>query len=188
MKIDTTKIPGFEGLPEDARSAILEMEFDDAPDMSRFVEKSVFDKKASEASELSKKLRERMSEEEAAKEKAAEELAAAMARLEELERNNAISEFTTQFMSIGYSEELAKSTATALQKGDTTTMFKNHAKFVVEREKALKSELMKNTPTPPAGEGTKGVTKDDLKKMSLVEKQKFATENPEQYKALYKEE
>jgi hypothetical protein len=91
-------------------------------------------------------------------------------------------------MSIGYGEELAKATAVALQKGDVTTMFKNHAKFVVDREKALKSELLKTTPTPPAGDGTKAITKDDLRKMSLVEKQKFAAENPEQYKEIYKEE
>ena len=42
MKIDTTLIPNFDALPEEAKAAILGMEFADAPDMSQFVAKSVF--------------------------------------------------------------------------------------------------------------------------------------------------
>ena len=185
MKIDTTKIPNFDALPEEAREAILAMDFADAPDMTQFVSKSVFDKKASEAANLSKQLRERMSEDEVAQAKAAENLANIQAELEALRAEKTVSEYATQFMGIGYDEALAKSTATALQKGDMQTMFKNHAKFTADREKALKAELLKNTPTPPAGEGTKTTTKDDIKKMSLVERQKFATENPEVYKSIY---
>ena len=57
MKIDTTLIPNFDELPEEAKSAILEMEFAEAPDMSQFVAKAVFDKKASEVAELNKQLK-----------------------------------------------------------------------------------------------------------------------------------
>ena len=57
MKIDTTKIPNFDALPDEAKNAILAMEFADAPDMSQFVAKSVFDKKASEAADLNKQLK-----------------------------------------------------------------------------------------------------------------------------------
>lgn len=188
MKIDTTKIPNFDELPEDAKTAILAMEFADAPDMSQFVAKAVFDKKASEAADLGKQLKARMSEEELAKAKAAEDMAAMTARLEELEREKAVNEFTTQFMSIGYDEAMAKATATAIQKGDMSVMFKNHAKFVADREKALKAELLKGTPAPPAGDGGTTKTKDEFKKLSLAEKQAFARENPEQYAELFKEE
>ena len=66
MKIDTNLIPDFENLPEEAKSAIVAMEFADAPDMSQFVAKSVFDKKASEAAELSKQLKSQMTQEEQA--------------------------------------------------------------------------------------------------------------------------
>ena len=185
MKIDTTKIPNFDALPDEAKEAILAMDFADAPDMSQFVSKAVFDKKASEAADLGKKLRERMSEEELAKAEAAEKMAAVMAELETLRAKEAIGEYTTQFMSIGYDEALARSTAQAIQKGDMAAMFKNHAKFVVEREKALKAELLKGTPAPPAGDGTKGVNKEAFSKMTLLEKQRFAKENPEQYKEIY---
>ena len=154
MKIDTTMIPNFDKLPQDAQDAILGMEFADAPDMSQFVSKSVFDKKASEAADLGRQLKARMSEDELAKVKAEEERAAMRARIEELERENKVSEFTSQYLGIGYSEELAKSTAIALQKGDMSTVFKNHTIFTNDREKALRAELLKATPTPPAGSGT----------------------------------
>ena len=64
-------------------------------------------------------------------------------------------------------------------------MFKNHALFVAERDKNMKAELLKNTPTPPAGEGDKGITKEAFQKMTLAEKQKFASENPDAYKEFY---
>lgn len=185
MKIDTAKIPGFDALPEEAKAAIIAMEFEDVPDMTQFVAKAAFDKKASEAADLNRQLRSKMTEEEAAKAKAAEDMAAVMAELESLRADKTISEYTTQFMGIGYDEALAKSTATALQKGDMSVMFKNHAKFVAEREKQLKTELLKTTPTPPPGEGTPVMTREAFSKLSLDEKSKFAAENPEKYKEFY---
>lgn len=185
MKIDTNLIPNFDALPEEAKAAILGMEFADAPDMSQFVAKSVFDKKASEAADLSKQLKSRMTQDEQAAAQQAEALATMQAELEALRADKAISEYTTQFMGIGYDEKLAKSTAAALHKGDMAAMFKNHATFVAEREKAMKAELLKSTPTPPAGDGDKGLTKEAFQKMTLAEKQKFATENPDAFKEFY---
>ena len=185
MKIDTNLIPNFDALPEEAKAAILGMEFADAPDMSQFVAKSTFDKKASEAAELSKQLKSRMTQDEQAAAQQAEMLATMQAELESLRAEKAVSEYTAQFMGIGYDEKLAKNTAAALHKGDMAAMFKNHALFVAEREKAMKAELLKSTPTPPAGDGDKGATKEDLKKMNLAEVSKFARENPEAYKEFY---
>ena len=187
MKIDTTLIPDFDNLPDEAKTAILGMEFADAPDMSQFVAKAVFDKKASEAAELSKQLKSKMTQEEQAAAKQAETLASLQAELEALRADKTISEYTAQFLALGYGEKLAKSTAEALHNGDMATVFKNQATFATEREKALKAELLKNTPVPPAGAGEKGPSKEEFKKMSLLEKAKFATENPEIYNEFYKE-
>ena len=66
-----------------------------------------------------------------------------------------------------------------------SVMFKNHAQFVAERDKAMRADILKSTPTPPAGEGDKGVTKEDFKNMNLAEIAKFARENPERYKEFY---
>ena len=82
MKINTNLIPNFDALPEEAKEAILGMEFADAPDMSQFVAKAVFDKKASEAADLSKQLKSRMTQDEQAAVQQAETLASLQAELE----------------------------------------------------------------------------------------------------------
>lgn len=184
-KIDTSKIAGYETMTAEEKLAALEAMEIESPDYTDWVKKDVANKYATEAADYKKQLRERMSEEEAAKAKAAEDMANVMAELESLRAEKAVSEYTAQFMGIGYDEALAKSTATALQKGDMATMFKNHSKFVADRDKAVKAELLKDTPTPPAGDGTKSVTREDLSKMTLAEKAKFAEENPERYKEIY---
>ena len=185
MRIDTTKIPNFDTLPDEAKNAILEMEFADAPDMSQYVSKNIFDKKASEAADLNKQLKARMTEEEAKAAKDAEEKAALVARLEELERERAVSEYVTSYLAMGYEEKLAKSSAEALAKGDMATVFANQKTHTENKEKALRTELLKQTPPPPAGGTPTGIKKEDLAKMSLAEKQKFYAENPETYKEIY---
>ena len=180
-KIDISKIEGYETMTVEEKLAALEAL--ELPDVDKM--KSALDKATSEAAGYKKQLRERMTEDEAAKAKAAEDMASVMAELETLRADKAISDYTAQFMGIGYDEKLAKSTAAALHKGDMATMFKNHATFVTEREKVMKAELLKDTPTPPAGDGDKGVTKEAFMKMTLAEKQKFATENPDAYKEIY---
>lgn len=184
-KIDTSKISGYEAMTAEEKLAALEALELETPDYSGWVKKDVFDKTSSELAGFKKQLRDRMTEEEAAKAKAAEDMATIMAELETLKAEKAVSEYTAQFMGIGYDEALAKSTATALQTGDLTTMFKNHSKFVLDREKALKAEMLKGTPTPPGGDGTKVMTKEEFSKLDLDAKAKFAAENPEKYKEFY---
>lgn len=185
MKIDTTKIPNFDNLPDDAKEAILGMDFADAPDMSQFISKATFDKKAKEAADLSKQLKAKMTEDELAKAQADENMAAIMTELEQLRAEKVIGENATKFLELGYDSELAKSTAEAMAKGEMETVFKNHAKFIANREKALRAEILKNTPMPPAGEGTKTVTREDYANMSLDEKSKFAAENPDKVREFF---
>lgn len=181
----TNMIEGYEEMSVSEKLAALEALDIPEPDYTGYVKKEALDKATSEAAGYKKKLRERMTEEEAAKAKAAEDMASVMAELEALRADKTVGEYTTQFMGLGYGAELAKSTAEAIQKGDMATMFRNHAKFTADREKALKAELLKQTPTPPAGEGNKGLTKDEFSKMSLADKSKFAKENPETYSEFY---
>lgn len=154
------------------------------PDMSGFVSKATFDKTASDLAAAKKALKEKMSEEEAKLAKEAEERAALLARVTELENERAINNYVNSYLGIGYDEKLARSTAEALAKGDMATVFANQKNYNESREKALKAELLKATPTPAAG-STVTITKDDMKKMTLAEQVKFASENPEQYKELY---
>ena len=74
-----------------------------------------------------------------------------------------------------------------MAKGDTETVLKNQKIHLETREKALRTELLKQTPTPAGGSADTTMKKADFMKMSLSDKQKFAMENPEQYKAFYAE-
>ena len=180
MKI---KIENYENMTPEEKLAALEA-YD--PEKDGFVRKETFDKKASEASDLSKQLKARMTDEEAKASKDAEERAAMLARIEELENERAVNTYTTAYLAMGYDEKLAKATAEAVVKGDMNVVFANQKTYNEAREKALRAELLKDTPTPPAGNPDGGMKKEDFAKMSLAEKQKFAAENPEVYANFYK--
>lgn len=185
MKIDISSIEGYENMTAEEKLAALEaLELPD-PDYTGLVKKDLLDKANSEAANYKKQLREKMSEDEQKAIQQQEEMAAIKAELETLRQEKAETELTNRWMGIGYSKELATATAKASAAGDMDTVFKNHAKFLADREKELKSELLKSTPTPPAGDGDKKITKEDFSKMTLAEKQKFATENPEAYREIY---
>lgn len=180
MKI---KIENYENMTPEEKLAALEA-YD--PEKDGFVSKAVFDKKASEAAELGKQIKARMTEDEAKAAKDAEERAALIARVEELENERAVNNYANAYLAMGYDEKLAKATAEAMARGDMDTVFANQKTFTENREKALKAELLKSTPTPPAGGADGGMKKEDFMKMSISEKQKFAAENPEAYADFYK--
>jgi hypothetical protein len=179
MKI---KIENYENMTPEEKLAALEA-YD--PEKDGFVSKATFDKKASEASDLSKQLKARMTDDEAKAAKDEEEREALRARVEELEKERAVSNYVNAYLAMGYDEKLAKSTAEAVVKGDMNTVFANQKTFNEAREKALKAELLKSTPTPPPGNPDGGMKKEDFAKLSLADKQKFAEENPEVYKTFY---
>ena len=184
MKIDTSKIPGFENLPKEAREAISGMDFSDPVDMSKYVEKSVFDRKASEAAELSKQLKSKMTEaESAAAERAANEKNI-MEELETLRKEKVVSEYKAKFLGLGYAEQLASDTAVALADGKMDVVFANQQKHNESLKAAIDAENLAKGKRPPAGKDA-GVTIDDLRKMSVSERFDFSQKNPEQYEKLY---
>lgn len=153
-KIDISTIEGYEAMTVEQKLAALEGLEIPEPDYSGYVKKELFDKASSEIAGYKKQIFEKMTAEEAAKAEADEKMAAIQAELEQLRQDKVVQEYTAQFLSIGYDKELASETAVALQRGDMNTVFLNQTKFATIREKALKAELMKNTPKPPAGNGT----------------------------------
>lgn len=176
-------IENYENMTAEQKVAALEAY---EPDMTGFVAKSVFDKKASEAAELSKQLKAKMTEEEAKAAAEAESRAKLEARVKELETEKTLNTYVNSYLAMGYDEKLAKSTAQAMVDGDMATVFANQKTHIENEKKALKADLLKETPTPSmTGEGNSGVTLDSLKKMSAQERLDFYSKNPEQYKALY---
>lgn len=178
MKIN---IENYENMTPEEKLAALEA-YD--PEKDGFVSKATFDKASSEVASYKKQLREKQSDEEAKAAKDAEERAELIARLEELEREKAVNAYVTSYLAMGYDEKAAKSSAEALAKGDMETVFTIQKTHNENREKALRAEILKETPPPAAGKDT-AMKKEDFAKLSLAEKQKFATENPEQYANFY---
>lgn len=188
MKIDTNLIPNFDALPEEAKNAISAMEFADAPDMSQFVSKATFDKKASEAADLNKKLRERMSEDERSKQEQAESLAAMQQELETLRKEKTVAKYTADYVKLGFDEKLAEETAAALAENDMAKVFANMSKANDALVKRTIADKLKETPRGVGGQaGGGGMTLEKLRKLSDAEYAKFASEHPEEYKALYSE-
>lgn len=177
MKID---IENYESMTPEEKIAALEANFSSVAQI-----KATADRNASEAADYKKKLRERMSEDEAKAAKEAEERATLLARVEQLEQEKAITTYANAYLAMGYDEKLAKSSAEALAKGDMDAVFKIQKTHAENREKALRTELLKATPTPAPGKTEVGKTKEEFSRMTLAEKAKFAEEHPDEYKEFY---
>lgn len=180
MKIN---IENYESMSPEEKLAALEA-YD--PEKDGFVSKANFDKASSEAANYKKQLREKLSEEEAKAAKDKEEHEALLARVEELEKEKAVNNYVTSYLAMGYDEKLAKSSAEAIVKGDMATVFANQKTHSENREKALRAEILKETPPPAAGnKGGNVMTLEEFRKLSPQERYDFSQKNPEEYKTLY---
>lgn len=145
-------------------------------------------KSNAEAAENKRKLREKQTEEEKQKEEQAAQLAAMQSELEQLRKDKVIATNKSQFIALGYEEQLASESAQAMADGDTAKVFANQKKFLDAQREKIKAELMKGTPNPPPGGGADTITKEVYRTMTLDEKQKLARENPTLYQKFNSEE
>ena len=159
--IDISSIAGFDEMTaEEKLTAVLALEIPEAVDLSKYVPKDVFDKKASEASNLSKQLKSKMSEDELAEAERAriqsendEKYASLESKYNDLIKQSTIAQYKAKYLAQGYDEKLAQDTAVALVDGDMDTVFKNGETFKTELEKKIKSDEMKNDPSPSGSAG-----------------------------------
>lgn len=166
--IDVSAIEGFESMTAEQKvDALTKFEIPEAVDMSKYVSKEVFDKKASEAAGLSKQLKDKMSEDERSAAEKAENEKKILAELEQLRKDKTIATYTSQYLSMGYTKELAEDTAKAMADGDMDKVFANGVKHRDAMEKEIKEKLMNGTPKP-SGAGGSGDNKAD----SAIEKAK----------------
>ena len=165
MKISTESIQGFADMSDaDKVTALLGLDLPDPVDMSQYVDKKTFDAKASEAADLSKKLKSKMTDDEAAKAQADADRKALEDKYAELLRKSTIAEHTARYIAMpGYDEKLARETAEALFDGDVEKVFSNQQKANAAYEKKLRAELVKQDPKPD------GAGKDGEKEDSAVE-------------------
>lgn len=150
--------------------------------------KQALTKSNSEAAENKRKLSEKQTAEEKAKEEQDRLVKELSEKVKVLETEKAVASHKAKYLALGYDEALASETAQALADGDMEKVFANQQKHQESQRKKIESDLMKKTPTPPAGNGTDTITKEAYRAMSLVEKQKLARENPTLYQKLNSEE
>ena len=160
-KFDTSKIEGFDGMSaEDQVKALLGADIPDAVDMSKYVSKETFDKKASEAAALSKQIKDKMTEDEKRKAEEEETIKSMKEELETLRHESAVTKYTANYVKLGMDEELAKSTAEAFIKGENDTVFANMQKFREDYRKSIEKELLDKTPKPGGNGGNGGKETD----------------------------
>lgn len=115
--------------------------------------KTQLSKANSEAAELKRKLQEKMSEDERKAQEAEEAQKKIMEELETLRKEKTIASYKASYLSMGYDESTAESTAKAMADGDMEKVFANQKAFLETHDKAVLAGAVKKTPAPPAGSG-----------------------------------
>lgn len=172
MKISTEGIQGFAEMTADQKlSAVLAMDVPDPVNLSQYVKKETFDAKASEAAELSKKLKGKMTEDEAAAaEKQAqwdslqEQMKALQEDNEKLKQERTESIYKAKYLAMpGFDEKLAEETAKAMAAGQMDKVFENQQKANEAYKKQVQAELVKGDPKPGGAGGGDGGEPDNVK-------------------------
>lgn len=157
-RIDIAQIEGYEEMSLEEKVATLEGLELPEPETADEQEKRYnklkenFDKVSSELAKKQKEERERMTAEERAEEERKAQWEAMQTELSELRRERAIDKATAKYLEVGFDAELAKATPVAYVEGDHEAVFDNQMKFQLAREKAIRAELLKQTPVPHPGE------------------------------------
>ena len=184
MAFDFTKLDEYkpEMSPEE-KLALLDKYEPDKPDLTGYIQKSTFDKTASELAEAKRQLKAKQTEEER---KEAERLEAQQAiekELAELRKDKTISDSKAKFLGLGYDEKLAAETAKALADGDMDKVFANQQIHIDNVKKAAAASALAGDPKPPAGSsGGAKITKEQFDAMGYSERLKLHNEQPELYK------
>ena len=193
MKI-TDKIEGYESMSDEEKLKALEgLDVEDSSDYQKL--KDSFNKTSSEVADYKKKLKAKEEElnakltddEKREKERMAKE-AEREAMLESLLKEKSVAEHKANFLKVGYDEELATASASALVEGDFNKVFDNLGKFISDRDKKAQVKALDSTPRPMSGGTTPEVTKEQFDKMSIAERTVLFDTNRELYNSLSKGE
>lgn len=178
---------------EEINGILANKQFVDPATLPKSVEKSVFDKTASELAKVKKELNDLKTTQMTDDEKVNAAIAKADSREKEFTAKLNRLDVEKLFVAEGlteadYAELIDDIVSEDAEK--TMKLAKNVLAMVKSQksaaEKALKAELLKKTPKPPAGEGDdKPMTLADFRKLSPQERYDYSVKNPEEYKKLY---
>ena len=146
--------------------------------------KNALSKSNSEVADYKRQLREKMSADELKAKEDAEKQEKLQKDYDELKKKVALSENKAKLLALGYDDALATETAEAMVNGELDKVFANQKKHLDNVEKKVRSEILKDTPSPDGGNGGKTITKEDFAKMTYSERAKVFEESPEVYNEL----
>ena len=164
-KIDVSKIDGYEAMSAEEKLAALEAyEFEEtAPTNDNETKlKEALTRASADASEWKKKYRATLDDAKRAEEERAERDKARDDELETLRKERTISKLEAQYLSVGYSAELAAASAKAQADGDTATVLANQTKFLSDMKSKLEAEALgKQPPLTPGKPPEADKSEDD---------------------------
>lgn len=174
-KIDVSKIEGYEAMsPEEKIAALTAFEFDVPTSGSAEIDryKAAVSKANAEAASYKQQLREKQTEAERAAADAAEAARKVQEELTTLRAEKAIAGYKAKYLSMGYSEELAASTAEALQRLDLETVFANQEAFNADQRKATDQAALNSQPgltagKPPAAESVENKSVSEFRRAAF---------------------
>lgn len=164
---------------DEVSNALQELNVGFPTDLSNYIEKAKYDNLSSEVAEYKRKERESLSEQERRDLECKE-------KIQELEESNKnylkeknISEYTSNYVKLGYSDELAKETAIALNSGDMVKVFECQTKFNKELSEKLKIDNLNDLGGPKVNNEKKVMTKEKFDKLNATQQMEFYNENPQ---------
>ena len=165
-KIDVSKIDGYEAMSAEEKLAALEAyEFEEpAPTNDNETKlKEALTRASADASEWKKKYRATLDDAKRAEEERAERDKARDEELETLRKERTISKLEAQYLSVGYSAELAAASAKAQADGDTATVLANQTKFLADMKSKLEAEALGKQPQLTPGKPPEADKSEDDK-------------------------
>jgi len=180
MNIDWGKIEGYrEDMTADEKLELLGSYEMPAPEPAAPTEKDKgnesnwkkqFDKVSSELAAAKKQLRSRMSEEEAKEEERKTNEEAMRTELEALRKEKMLSQYKAEHLSQGFDDKLATEAAEALADNDMDAYFRIQRKQTEAMQKAMRAQILKETPAPPAGDEANAEQAKKKKEMDQLRK------------------
>lgn len=145
--------------------------------------KAIADKNASEAADFKKKWRSTLDEQERLNLEKEEADKALREELETLRRERDFSKTEKQFLSVGYSAELASQAAQAQLEGNLDKLLEVQKKYIEQVTKGIVAEQTKNMPTPPiSNDSETSMTQEEFDKLTVREQVEFKNKFPELFK------
>lgn len=163
MKIDVTKIEGFEGMTDAEKiTAMQNFEIEEKkPTFDEDKYKKLVTQYTGEIAEYKRKERERMSEEERKEAERAERDAQREAELKTYKDRERVSTYTAKLLASGFDEATATSMASVLPEGVSDDFFDKQRDFIASKEQEAKTKHINGQPDLSKGSPLTKATADD---------------------------